>query len=110
MGNTTQVLLEVTLEEKHTSFWKAALDLGLTGAFGSALYRFVARPDGGDAEIEGDEFRMLRALAADEIAPAPGIDEDAALALQKLDRRIQEAGWRPEGRGRYWWSLRYTKA
>jgi len=110
---TTQQILEIRLEELDEPFWRAALANSLTGAFGSARYRFAGRLTSAAGDIQdvvGDVFPMMRFQSLDDISESDPSTKRAKERLRELDRAIRAAGWEPVPTGgRPWWSLRYTK-
>ncbi len=106
----TQQTLEVQLEELDRRFWGNALVVGVTGAFGSGVYRFtghVLSDDGYD--LVGRPFAMARQVVeADDKPTATG--SRSLTRLCELDEQLQEAGWHKTAElGQHWWSLRYTR-
>jgi hypothetical protein len=94
---STPTTVEVHLEELGEHSWLKALANTLTGSYGSAQFRFVARPPGhehhpGDHVATGATFPVMRWQRLDE-----------------LDDSLRALGWRrcPTA-GRHWWSRTYV--
>jgi hypothetical protein len=107
--------LEIHLEElgQH-SWWKALLNT-VSGNYGSALYRFVARTPGADdpakPHVVGVTFPVLRFQDLDNLTEPNAWIETARARLRELDHQLAGDGWQRSGEtGRHWWSLTYTRA
>jgi hypothetical protein len=86
----------------------------LTGSFGTAQYRFVARPldDGSDdgTEVLGGTFPVLRAQDLDDLVEPHAWLDLARARLAELEVRLRAEGWSPESTtGRHWWSRTYGR-
>lgn len=107
--------VEVHLEELGRHSWVKALVSTLTGSYGSAQFRFVARPTGdghraSDHAAVGATFPVLRLQdLGDRTKPNAWIDV-AEQRLHDLDRTLTDAGWTLENRtGPHWWSWSYRR-
>jgi hypothetical protein len=106
--------LEVHLEELGRRSWVAALMSTLTGSFGTAQYRFVARPPDGApddaATVLGATFPVLRAQDLDDLVEPHAWLDRARARLDELEARLCAEGWSPAGTtGRHWWSRTYVR-
>jgi hypothetical protein len=108
--------LEVHLEELGRQSWVKALLSTLTGTFGSAPFRFVARPpDGRRADASGHvaqsaTFPAMRLQDLDDRTEPNAWSELARQRLDELDRELTQAGWsRTDRTGPHWWSLTYRR-
>jgi hypothetical protein len=106
-------VLEVHLEElgQH-SWWKALLNT-LVGLYGSAQFRFVARPPGpddtGDHHVLGATFPMMRLQDLDDQTEPNAWIDTARERLDELDEQLVRDGWHRTGTtGRHWWSRTYA--
>ena len=110
----TDGVLEVHLEElgQH-SWWKAALST-LGGTYGSAQFRFVARPPGPDdrsteGHLLGATFPVMRAQDLDDLTVPNAWVDIAHDRLDELDRQLVREGWHRTGAdGGHWWSRSYV--
>ena len=106
--------VEVHLEELGQHSWARSLFNTLTGSYGSALFRFVARPSGEHDAHEhvavGSSFPVMRFQDLnDRTEPNAWIDT-AVERLRELDAELTEAGWsRDDKTGAHWWSLTYRR-
>ena len=107
-------VLEVHLEElgRH-SWWKAWLNT-LSGSYGSAQLRFVARPPGVDdpdrPHVLGATFPVMRAQDLDDPTEPNAWLDVARERLDELDRELGAQGWGRAGTaGGHWWSRRYVR-
>lgn len=109
-------VLEVHLEELGQRSWRVALLNTVTGSYGSAQFRFVARPigsDHGDADtrIVGATFPMMRFQDLNNRTQPNAWLSTAQERLEELDVQLLQNGWRrQEGIGSHWWSRTYVKA
>jgi hypothetical protein len=116
MTMSTSPVLEVHLEELGQHSWLKALFNTLTGSYGSAQFRFVARAPGDhhratDDTFVGATFPVMRAQDLDDETEPNAWLEVARERLQELDGQLVRDGWRRAGRpGRHWWSHLYTRA
>jgi hypothetical protein len=108
--------LEVHLEELGEHSWGKALLNTLSGSYGSAQFRFVARAPGAHRHafedlFVGATFPVMRLQDLDNrMEPNAWLDV-ARDRLRELDEELVSAGWQREpDRGRHWWSLTYTRA
>lgn len=108
--------LQIHLEELGEHSWVKALFNTLTGTFGSAQYRFVARPPGKDHQASdhrevGATFPVMRWQDLNDLhGPQSAWVEDARKRLQELDAELVAEGWqRQPVTGRHWWSLSYLR-
>ena len=116
MTGVVTKILDVQLEELGQRFWIKAAANTLGGSYGSAQFRFVARPPTGTGGDEADElvlgptFPLLRMQDLDNQHEPNGWAELAHESLADLDRRLRADGWhlRDSG-GRHWWSRSYEK-
>jgi hypothetical protein len=106
--------LEVHLEELGEHSWGKAMLNTLSGSYGSAQFRFVARGPGEHRHATedlfvGDTFPVMRLQDLDnQVEPNAWLDV-ARDRLRELDEQLRVAGWHREQRtGRHWWSLTYT--
>jgi len=107
---TKQQFLEVHLEEQQQPFWLAALANSLTGYFGSAQYRFVARSSDDDVRVLGAPFPLLHFLDPDNEDDPFGALAIARERLDELQTQLVADGWTPTGRsGQHWWSRTYAR-
>ncbi len=108
-------LLEVHLEELGQHSWLKALFNTLTGTYGSAQFRFVARPPGTDHPARDDlfvgaTFPVMRLQDLNDRTEPNAWIETAVQRLQELDRTLVDAGWTREDHiGPHWWSLTYRR-
>jgi hypothetical protein len=110
----TEDVLEVHLEElgQH-SWWKALLNT-LGGLYGSAQFRFVARPPGPDVagagHVVGATFPMMRLQDLDDRTEPNAWIDTARERLDELDGQLVREGWRCSGTtGRHWWARTYVR-
>jgi hypothetical protein len=108
--------LEVHLEEMGEHSWGKALLSTLSGSYGSAQLRFVARGPGEHRHASedlfvGDTFPVMRLQDLDDqVEPNAWLDV-ARDRLRELDEQLVGAGWEREPQtGRHWWSLTYSHA
>lgn len=115
MKDVIESVLEVHLEELGEHSWVKALGNTLAGSYGSAQYRFVARPPGEDHVAEqhaasGATFPVMRLQDLDDLTEPNAWIDIARERLRELDRELVGAGWkRREERGRHWWSWSYDR-
>lgn len=108
-----QKTLEVHLEEYGQHSWLKALANTLSGSYGSAQYRFVARPPGegphpSDHVVTGATFPVLRFQDLDDLRRPNAWIETAQERLEELDGELRALGWRQGGgTGQHWWSRTY---
>lgn len=108
--------IQIHLEELGEHSWLKALLNTLTGSFGSAQYRFVARPadapDDGHHVALGATFPLLRFADLDEVDPTsrdPWLPI-ARQRLEEIDADLVAQGWqRVTGETEHWWSRRYAR-
>jgi hypothetical protein len=108
-----QKTLEIHLEELGEHSWvKAALNT-LSGSYGSAQYRFVARPPGQrhrprDHVVTGATFPVMRFQDLDDLHRPNAWIETAQERLDELDEELRADGWWPAATyGQHWWSRTY---
>lgn len=107
--------LEIAVEEWGEHSWLKALVNTLSGSYGSAQYRFVARLPGeheaaGQNVFVGATFPVMRAQSLDNTAEPNAWMETMRSRLQDLDRELTAAGWRrADDIGEHWWSYRYHR-
>jgi len=110
---TTLQTLEIQLEQLDESFWRAALANAVTGAFGSATFRFAGKVESAQDDSEdvvGATFPIMRFEGFDDLNDSSPSGKAAAERLHELDRSLRAAGWEPATpNGEHWWSLRYTR-
>jgi hypothetical protein len=106
--------LEVHLEELGEHSWGKAFLNTMSGSYGSAQFRFVARRPGEHRDASEDvfvgaTFPVMRLQDLDnQVEPNAWLDV-ARDRLRELDGELLAAGWHREARtGRHWWSLTYT--
>ncbi len=106
--------LEIHLEEVGQHSWLTGLLNVLGGGFGSAQFRFVARPPGLDHgladHVLGATFPVMRMQDLDDRRHPNAWIEVAEERLEEMDRQLVEDGWeRQPERGDHWWSRRYAR-
>jgi hypothetical protein len=112
-GTAPPALLEVHLEELGEHSWLKALANTLTGSFGSAQFRFVARPPGRHHDeaghvVTGATFPVMRLQDLDDLHEPNAWIDDARERLEDLDTELRGRGWqRAEPDGVHWWSRTY---
>lgn len=104
--------VEIELEDVGGTSWFAGLGTTL-GYGGAASVRFVGRvtgPDGCDTSevVKGAPFMRLRSIP-DDLPPEEAWAPDMNNALVQLQRRLQEDGWLPAGKGERPWAYRYSR-
>ena len=110
----SQKALEVHLEELGQHSWAKALANTVSGSYGSAQYRFVARPPGewhhaSDHIVTGATFPVMRFQDLNDIRRTGAWIETAQERLDELDQELRAKGWRPSiGDGKHWWSRTYV--
>ncbi len=113
---STPDVLEVHLEELGQHSWVKALFNTASSSYGSAQFRFVARPPGEDHDVAdhqflGATFPMMRLQDLNNLNEPNAWLDTARERLQELDRQLVADGWqRQPGLGRHWWSLSYRHA
>lgn len=113
---TTRATIEVHLEELGHHSWLKALANTLSGSYGSAQYRFVARPPGeqhrpSDHVATGATFPVMRFQDLDDLHPRNAWIETAQERLDELDQELRAHGWqRTAEEGHRWWSRTYVAA
>lgn len=107
-------LIEVHLEELGQHSWWKALLTTLGGSYGSAQYRFVARPVGSPDEERShvamsSTFPWMRLADLDDTTtPEQPWLPIARERLEEIDAALVERGWRRlDATGEHWWSRRY---
>jgi len=112
----TAQMLEIHVEELGQHSLVKALLNTLSGTFGSAQYRFVARrpgTEGGDSAGEwvGATFPVMRFQDLDNLTEPNAWLDLARDRLQELDGQLAaDGGQRLPGHGPHWWSLTYHRA
>jgi hypothetical protein len=105
--------LEVHLEELGRSSWAATVLGRLTGSFGTARYRFIARPPSQDRDVVsvlGATFLVLRAHDLSDLQEPHAWLDIARARLDELDLQLRATGWMPRGStGPHWWSRTYVR-
>lgn len=110
----TQQTIEVHLEELGAHSWIKALANTLGGTYGSAQYRFVARPPGDEHRSDdhvatGATFPAMRLQDLDDLHRPNAWIETAQERLDELDAELLDRGWRHHpGEGQHWWSRTYV--
>lgn len=110
---TPQPSVEVHLEELGEHSWLKALVNTVTGTFGSAQFRFVARPPGHDHQVSdhivtGATFPVMRFQDMDDLHEPNAWIDVARDRLEELDEELRGRGWqRLEAGGAHWWSRTY---
>jgi hypothetical protein len=114
IGMSAPTTVEVHLEELGEHSWVKGLANTLSGSYGSAQYRFVARPPGrehvpGDHVATGGTFPVMRLQDLDDVHEPNAWIELAHESLDDLDHTLRADGWRrgPVA-GRHWWSRTYV--
>jgi hypothetical protein len=108
--------LEIHLEEWGERSWLTALLNTVSGSYGSAQLRFVARRPGdrhvtSDDVVVGATFPAMRFQDLDDLTEPNAWIDTARDRLRELDEHLTAVGWRREpGTGRHWWQLAYTDA
>jgi hypothetical protein len=107
-------VLEIHLEElgQH-SMVKSFLNV-LGGSYGSAQFRFVARPAGPDRSsaehVLGATFPVLRFQDLDNRTKPNAWVDTAEERLDELGVQLEAEGWvRQPGLGGHWWSRTYAR-
>jgi len=106
--------LEVHLEELGEHSWGKAFLNTMSGSYGSAQFRFVARRPGehrhaSDDLFVGATFPVMRLQDLDDQTEPNAWLDMARDRLRELDEQLVSAGWRRESdTGRHWWSLTYS--
>ena len=108
--------VEIHLEELGQHSGLKALAGTMTGFYGMAQFRFVARRCGAPDQARhhvatGATFPVMRFADLDnEVEPNAWLDT-ARERLGELDRELARDGWhRRPGRGPHWWSLTYDRS
>jgi len=107
-------VLEIHLEELGQHSWGKSLVSLLGGGYGSAQFRFVARPPGSDPDADshvlGATFPVMRMQDLDDRKRPNAWLETAEERFTELDQQLVRDGWvrRPEV-GRHWWARTYTR-
>ena len=106
--------VEVHLEEWGQHSWAASLLNTLSGSYGSAQFRFVARASGEHDAHEhvavGPSFPVLRFQDLNDRTQSNAWIATAVERLSELDAELTEAGWTRDDRtGAHWWSLTYRR-
>jgi hypothetical protein len=66
----------------------------------SQFYARVMTPEGKEFALACSPlFRVKNPFARDEVARSAHVH---------LAQQLLEGGWKPDGRGKYWWELRFT--
>jgi hypothetical protein len=108
-----QKTLEVHVEELGEHSWVKAAVNTLSGSYGSAQYRFVARPPGQrhhprDHVANGATFPVMRFQDLDDLHRPNAWIETAQERLEELDEELRATGWWPVANyGQHWWSRTY---
>ena len=111
---TTRQTIEVHLEELGAHSWVKALANTVGGTYGSAQYRFVARPPGtrhrfSDHVVTGATFPGMRFQDLDDLHRPNAWIETAQERLDELDEELLGHGWRQgSGDAQHWWSRTYV--
>lgn len=107
-------VLEIHLEDLGQHSWVKSLVSLLGGGYGSAQFRFVARPPGSDREdcghVLGATFPVMRMQDLNDRKRPNAWLEIAEARFAELDQQLVRDGWvcRPEV-GRRWWARTYTR-
>lgn len=108
-------VIEIHLEELGEHSWVKALANTLAGNYGSAQYRFVARPPveehtAAQHAATGATFPVMRLQDLNDLREPNAWIDTAHERLRELDHELLDAGWqRREQRGLHWWSLSYQR-
>jgi hypothetical protein len=108
-------VLEIHLEELGEHSWWRALINTVTGSYGSAQYRFVARPPAArhaqdEHVVTGATFPMMRWQDLDDRTTPNAWIETARDRLDELDGELTSQGWHlKEEAGAHWWSRSYSR-
>lgn len=111
---SNQKTVEVHLEELGEHSWVKAVASTVSGSYGSAQYRFVARPPGerhhaSDHVFTGATFPVMRLQDLDDLHRPNAWMETAQERLEELDEELRARGWRRSGSdGQHWWSRAYV--
>lgn len=97
--------LTITIEPLHGNVLKAIVNI--LGPMGSGTWRFVAITATGD-RVEGPTFLSPRNIGGDQ-TPQPEWAPDMLAALADLQRGLEQAGWRKDGKGKELWSWAYVR-
>lgn len=109
-------VVEVHLEELGEHSWLLALANTVVGLYGSAQYRFVARPPARshrrrDHVVTGATFPAMRWQSLDDLHEPNAWIETARRRFDELDEELRRGGWqRAEDWGRHWWSRCYVRS
>lgn len=112
---TLPAVVEVHMEELGEHSWWKALANTLTGSYGSAQFRFVARPpcshhDVRDHVATGATFPAMRFQDMDDLHEPNAWIEVARERLEELDEELRGHGWqRVDRHGAHWWSRSYRQ-
>jgi len=106
--------VEIYLEELGEHSAVRALFNTLTGSYGSAQFRFVARgPGDHDADEHiavGDTFPVMRFQDLDDRTYPNAWIDTVVERLRALDVKLSDMGWaRNDRKGDHWWSLTYHR-
>lgn len=110
---TGQETLEVHLEALGQHSWVRAMADTLSGSYGSAQYRFVARPPAAahraaDHVVTGATFPVMRLQDLDDLHQPNAWIDTAKKRLEELDDELVGRGWqRTHDGGQHWWSRTY---
>jgi hypothetical protein len=108
------MVIEVHLEELGEHSWVKALANTLSGSYGSAQYRFVARPPGEghqprDHVVTGATFPVMRLQDLNDPHRPTAWIETAHERVEELDENLRAHGWRRcAAGGQHWWSRTYV--
>lgn len=110
----TEDVLEIHLEELGQHSWWKALANTLSGSYGSAQFRFVARPPGpddtADDHVLGATFPVMRLQDLDDLHEPNAWVDTAQDRLRELDARLVGEGWEHrDAPSTHWWSLTYAR-
>lgn len=112
-GIPPPALLEVHLEELGEHSWVKAFANTVTGSYGSAQFRFIARPPGShhdeaDHVATGATFPVMRLQDMDNLREPNAWIDVARERLEELDEELRGLGWqRLKSDGVHWWSRTY---
>lgn len=103
--------VEIMAEEVADRGWTGALVERLV-PYGDVFCRFVVRERGPGLRIRrvvlaSDPFPVARPGLYDVAAQGAWLDLQTARFCE-LQRRLEDSGWEPAGRGDHWWSARYS--
>jgi hypothetical protein len=106
--------LEIQVEEIGARSFLRSLLSTLSGSYGSAYFWFVGDARSADPRwptyrVHGESFPVLRAEPFDEPGVRIPFGAEASHALNAFRECLVAHGWLSAGRGKHWYSYRYTR-